>query len=456
MIRPDRNSALAALRYVTTLVASARHAHPQRMCDGFPWTLFKPSSLVIGTDSATNSRWFLEIRITPENRRALFIWPCDHTSSIGMPNQPSIPLGINPDDLDPLSRTVVRLGGYAEGLFDFHDFGFDKNSLRDHISSVHATLKRLKDDSAPRGLPLRPPDIAPGTHPLVRPDQQHRSRIQHPLESVTPWPRLLLPDGDHGRTGGLGPGPLDVRERAELFAGSDGADRGELLCAGRLDEMVGAAGKSHFRSESAQHHRHGIHGSSVRSTPHEELPCGVVLLRLGDHPAGPHREHLPRAPESNRGPLPHRDARERAPRACLDSELQSAPDNRGLRRPASAHRGPDVEGDSPCIIGHSGRDSRLPVHDDHDARRDDGGLDRQPRRHDPHVPRGDRSGDQARRRQRDRADPGNHRGRWGSGPRTVTVESSRPARLHRLVCIVGATRQNATILAPEWLYKSGG
>jgi len=43
-----------------------------------------------------------------------------------MPNQPSIPLGINPDDLDLLSRTVVRLGGYAEGLFDFHDFGFDK------------------------------------------------------------------------------------------------------------------------------------------------------------------------------------------------------------------------------------------------------------------------------------------------------------------------------------------
>src|SRR5437867_11438369 len=70
MLRPDRNSALAALRYVTTLVASARHAHPQRMCHGFPWTLFKPSSLVIGTDSATNSRWFLEIRITPENRRA--------------------------------------------------------------------------------------------------------------------------------------------------------------------------------------------------------------------------------------------------------------------------------------------------------------------------------------------------------------------------------------------------
>src|SRR2546425_13244011 len=117
MIRPDRNSALAALRYVTTLVASARHAHPQRMCHGFPWTLFKPSSLVIGTDSATNSRRFLEIRITPENRPALFIWPCDHTSSIGMPSQPSIPLGLNPAPPALLSRTVLRLGAHALCLF---------------------------------------------------------------------------------------------------------------------------------------------------------------------------------------------------------------------------------------------------------------------------------------------------------------------------------------------------
>src|SRR2546422_4433678 len=79
-----------------------------------------------------------------------------------MPNQPSIPLGINPDDLDLLSRTVVRLGGYAEGLFDFPDFGFDKSFLRDHISSVHATLKRLKDVSPPGGLALRPPNLPAG------------------------------------------------------------------------------------------------------------------------------------------------------------------------------------------------------------------------------------------------------------------------------------------------------
>src|SRR3989442_12701023 len=36
MIRPDRKSALAALRYVTTLVASVRRAHPQGMCDRSP------------------------------------------------------------------------------------------------------------------------------------------------------------------------------------------------------------------------------------------------------------------------------------------------------------------------------------------------------------------------------------------------------------------------------------
>ena len=53
--------------------------------------------------------------------------------------------GITREDLDLLSRTVLRLGGYAEGLFDFHDFGFDKAFLKDHITSVHANLKRLRE-----------------------------------------------------------------------------------------------------------------------------------------------------------------------------------------------------------------------------------------------------------------------------------------------------------------------
>ncbi|TLZ58261.1 MAG: hypothetical protein E6K12_01335 [Methanobacteriota archaeon] len=72
------------------------------------------------------------------------------------------PLGINREDLDLLSRTVLRLGGYAEGLFDFHDFGFDKASLKDHITSVHANLKRLRDVAGSDGVPLRPPNIPAG------------------------------------------------------------------------------------------------------------------------------------------------------------------------------------------------------------------------------------------------------------------------------------------------------
>ena len=76
--------------------------------------------------------------------------------------QPASPLGINREDLDLLSRTVLRLGGYAEGLFDYHDFGFDKASLRDHITNVHASLKRLRDEAVPDGIPLRPPNIPAG------------------------------------------------------------------------------------------------------------------------------------------------------------------------------------------------------------------------------------------------------------------------------------------------------
>lgn len=79
-----------------------------------------------------------------------------------MTNQPVQTLGINRDDLDLLSRTVLRLGGYAEGLFDFHDFGFDKAALKDHITNVHATLKSLRDATPGEGVPLRPPNTPPG------------------------------------------------------------------------------------------------------------------------------------------------------------------------------------------------------------------------------------------------------------------------------------------------------
>ena len=70
-------------------------------------------------------------------------------------------LGINREDIELLSHTVLRLGGYAEGLFDFHDFGFEKSILRQHISNVYEMLLRMKDRSTSFGLPLRPPNLPP-------------------------------------------------------------------------------------------------------------------------------------------------------------------------------------------------------------------------------------------------------------------------------------------------------
>src|SRR5437762_4318352 len=83
---------------------------------------------------------------------------------------PASPLGINREDLDLLSRTVLRLGGYAAGLFDFHDFGFDKASLRDHITNVHASLKQLKELAGSDGVPLRPPR-----------SEEHTPELQSPM-----------------------------------------------------------------------------------------------------------------------------------------------------------------------------------------------------------------------------------------------------------------------------------
>ena len=98
-----------------------------------------------------------------ENQRGLLHKPLgEQRPRVAVSPQNHNALGINREDLDLLSRTVLRLGGYAEGLFDFHDFGFDKAFLRDHITSVHATLKELKEAAPNGGVPLRPPNIPPG------------------------------------------------------------------------------------------------------------------------------------------------------------------------------------------------------------------------------------------------------------------------------------------------------
>ncbi len=71
-------------------------------------------------------------------------------------------LGINKEDIDLVSRTVLRLGGYAEGLFDHMQFGFDKATLRSHITNVYSMLKDMKDVPVSGGISLRPPNVPPG------------------------------------------------------------------------------------------------------------------------------------------------------------------------------------------------------------------------------------------------------------------------------------------------------
>jgi hypothetical protein len=71
-------------------------------------------------------------------------------------------LGINREDLDLVSRTVLRLGGYAEGLFDHMHFGFDKETLRSHITNVYSMLKEMRESPIATGISLRPPNLPPG------------------------------------------------------------------------------------------------------------------------------------------------------------------------------------------------------------------------------------------------------------------------------------------------------
>jgi len=63
------------------------------------------------------------------------------------------------EDLELLTRFVSKLGGYAEGMFDYHDFNFPKAALRGHIDSVRGDLLRLRESLHEATVSLRPPTI---------------------------------------------------------------------------------------------------------------------------------------------------------------------------------------------------------------------------------------------------------------------------------------------------------
>jgi len=70
-----------------------------------------------------------------------------------------VSIDISPDDLDLLSKFVNRLGGYAEGLFDYHDFGFPKDALKQNINRVTDELRRMRESIRGSTLSLRPPGL---------------------------------------------------------------------------------------------------------------------------------------------------------------------------------------------------------------------------------------------------------------------------------------------------------
>ena len=55
---------------------------------------------------------------------------------------------------------MSKLGGYAEGMFDYHDFNFPKAVLKGHIDSVRTDLGNLRESLRETTVSLRPPNIA--------------------------------------------------------------------------------------------------------------------------------------------------------------------------------------------------------------------------------------------------------------------------------------------------------
>ena len=69
---------------------------------------------------------------------------------------------VSAQDLDLVRKLVLKLGGYAEGLFQFHDFGFDREILRNHISAVYEQLTALRGASDGPFIVLKPPGLPEG------------------------------------------------------------------------------------------------------------------------------------------------------------------------------------------------------------------------------------------------------------------------------------------------------
>ncbi len=56
--------------------------------------------------------------------------------------------GVEPDHVEMIRRLVVHFGKSAEGLFDYHDFGFPQQAVRDHISKVEAEIHRILENGS--------------------------------------------------------------------------------------------------------------------------------------------------------------------------------------------------------------------------------------------------------------------------------------------------------------------
>src|SRR5437899_11476005 len=52
---------------------------------------------------------------------------------------------VEPDHVEMIRRLIAHFGKYAEGLFDYHDLGFPREAVRNHISKVQAEIRRIED-----------------------------------------------------------------------------------------------------------------------------------------------------------------------------------------------------------------------------------------------------------------------------------------------------------------------
>src|SRR5947208_2224988 len=207
---------------------------------------------------------------------------------------------VEPDHVQMIRRLIVQFGNYAEGLFDYHDFGFSREVVRHHITKVEAEIGRVFERGSEAFLEI-PGEVLQAE---IRDVWNSKKNLRYAAGA------LMMSSLRNDVRVENRPRAIRLKSVYDVTEGSD-PRRGRLpdrrLPHGCTRSGPGAVGVDlglDFAHRSPQPPRPVLRGRPPLFEGARGTPCRVVLLRCRRHadeqrdgpaerPRGRHREHLP-------------------------------------------------------------------------------------------------------------------------------------------------------------------